>query len=162
MNVEHHIITFNEWRQRIQPLWPWNTDWHWIPVMDNPFGMVQYTGLEAFRRIIVFPVMTTVDGEPAAYTFVHNISDTHLRTRGVYVEPEFRGKADLIGPMLDWVCHLYPEPWHTLLSYYQTRTSKWAKRKQGFEELGHGWRYRVVNGRTVGDYQIILLQRRFR
>ena len=160
--VEYQILSTEEWRQRIQPLWPWNTDYHWIPLIDNPFGMMQYAGREVFTKVIVFPVMATVDGEPAAYTYVHNISDTHLRTRGVYVEPKFRGKGDLIGPLLDYACFLYPEPWHTVLSYYQTRTSKWAMRKQNFGVTAHQWRKRIVNGKPVDDYEIILLARRFR
>ena len=98
--VEFQVIEFDEWRQRIQPLWPWETDWHWIPFLNTPFGQNQYTGLDTFKRVITFPVMCTVDGVPAAYTSVFNISDTHLRIRGVYTEPEFRGRG-LVAPMLD-------------------------------------------------------------
>jgi hypothetical protein len=114
--VEFKVIDFDEWRQRMQPLWPWNTNWYWLPIINNTYGQIQYTGHEAFTRVIMFPVMCTVDGTPAAYTSVFNISDTHLRLRGVYTEPEFRGQR-LVAPMLDWACNLFPEPWHTAIGY---------------------------------------------
>ena len=159
--VNFKIITFDEWRQRIQPLWSWIDDWHHIPLINNPYGMIQYTGQEAFKRIITFPIMCTVDDEPAAYTNIYNISDTHIRVRGIYVEPKFRGQH-LVAPMIDFACKLFPQPWHTVIGYYRTNTADWAKKELEHTETDHGWRHRIVNGKPVDEYQIILLKRKFR
>lgn len=159
--VEFKVIDFDEWRQRIQPLWNWIDDWHHIPIINNPYGMIQYTGLEAFKRIITFPIMCTVHGIPAAYTNVYNISDTHIRIRGIYVEPEFRGRR-LVAPMLDFACELFPEPWHTVIGYYRTTTVDWCKQELDHVEIGHEWRNRMVDGKAVDEYQIILLGKQYR
>ena len=159
--VEFKVIEFNEWRRRICPLWSWIDDWHHIPIINNPYGMIQYTGLDAFERMIVFPIMCTVDGVPAAYTNVYNISDTHIRIRGIYVEPEFRGRR-LVAPMLDYACGLFPEPWHTLIGYYRTTTADWCKKELHHVEAGHDWRHRSGNGTALAEYKIILLERKYR
>lgn len=160
--IEYQILPFDEWRQRIQPLWPWNTDWHWIPIINNPYGMIQYRGLDAFRRIIQFPVMCTVDGTPAAYTNFYNISDTHVRLRGIYVEPEYRGHR-LVGPMLDHAASLFPEPWHTAIGYYRNTNIEYFLKTWFDEQMpNYGWRRREVGDRTEGDYTITLLRKRFR
>jgi hypothetical protein len=160
--VEHEIIPFNEWRRHIQPLWPWNTDWHWIPVIHNPHGMIQYAGEEAFERIIMFPVMCSVGGVPAAFTSVYNISDTHLRIRGIYVKPEFRGQH-LVTPMLEWACNLFPDPWHTAIIY---------AREHNIDYFLNGWfdekmpnyssRRREVGDSQEVDYTITLMRKKFR
>ena len=156
-SVQHSVIPFDEWRQHIQPLWPWQKDWHWIPIINNPYGMVQYTGVESFWRVITFPVMTMVDGEPACFTNIYNISDTHLRIRGIYCKPEFRGKG-YVAPMLDWACQLFPEPWHTVIGYYRNMTADYFLKIWCDENMpGFGWRKRVVAGRVEGDYEIMLL-----
>lgn len=160
--IEYEIIDFDDWRQRIQPLWPWNTDWHWIPIINNPYGMIQYAGSDVFKRVITFPVMCTVNGTPAAYTNIYNISDTHVRIRGIYVEPEFRGKR-LVGPMLDWACSKFPEPWHTAIGYYRNTNVDYFL-KVWFDERmpDYGWRKREVDNRIEGDYSITMLRKRFR
>ena len=112
--------------------------------------------------MIVFAVMCTVGGKPAAYTHIYNISDTHLRIRGIFVEPEFRGQR-LAAPMLDFACNLYPEPWHTVIGYYRTTTADWCEKELQHEFTSHGWRTRVLgDGRTEDKYKIILMTRRFR
>ena len=157
--TEYHIIDFDLWREKIQALWPWNTDWHWIPIINNPYAMIQYRGLDAFRRVIQFPVMVTVDGTPAAYTNFYNISDTHVRIRGIYVEPEFRGKR-LVGPMLDYAASLFPRPWRTVIGYYRNTNVDYFL-KTWFDERmpDYGWRKREVGDRTEGDYTITLLRK---
>ena len=160
--MEFEVISFEKWRQCIQPLWPWNTDYHWIPIYNNPYGMVQYRGQEVFDRMIVFPVMCTVDGEPAAFTQVYNISDTHVRIRGIYVDPKFRGQR-LVNPMVTWAVNLFPEPWHTAIGYYRTNNVDYFKKVFFDGEVEeYGWRQRIVNGKREGDYDIILLQKRIR
>jgi hypothetical protein len=159
--VEYKIVTFDEWRQQIQPLWDWNTDWHWIPIINNPYGMVQYHGVDTFVNTIVFPIMCTVDGVPAAYTNVYNISDTHIRIRGIYVEPEFRGQK-LVSPMLDYAVSLFPDPWHTCIGYYRNTNIDYFL-KIWFDEKvpGYEWRGREVGDRDEGDYSVTLLRKHF-
>jgi GNAT superfamily N-acetyltransferase len=163
--VEFKVIDFDEWRQRMQPLWPWNNDWHWIPIINNPYGQIQYTGCEAFKRVIMFPVMCTVNGTPAAYTSVFNISDTHLRLRGVYTEPEFRGQG-LVAPMLDWACNLFPEPWHTAIGYGR-ETSLDYFLKVWFDEVMPNYSSRrryehSAEDLSNGDPTVTLMRRKFR
>ena len=43
--------------------------------------------------IILFPVKYVVDGVTVAHTCVYNIDDTLIRTRGIYVEADYRGKG---------------------------------------------------------------------
>lgn len=160
--VEFKVINFDEWRQHIQPLWPWNTDWHWIPIINNPYGMIQYAGYEVFKRMVMFPVMCTVDGEPAAFTSVYNISDTHLRLRGIYVKPEFRGQR-LTVPMMEWACNLFPEPWHTVIIYGRSTNIDYYLKVWFDEQMpNYKWRKREVGDSYEGDYTITLLRKRFR
>ena len=159
MAIEYHIISFDEWRQRIQPLWEWNSDWHWIPIINNPYGMVQYHGHSVFVRTIIFPIMCTVDGEPAAYTNIYNISDTHVRLRGIWVEPEFRGQR-LVAPMLDYAVSLWPEPWHTCIGYYKPHNIDYFL-KIWFDERIEWYDWRGREGADVSE-DITLLRKRFR
>lgn len=162
MALSFDVIDTERWRKAMTELWPWNYDHRWIPLFNNPYGMVQYLGSEVFDRVLMFPVEARVDGEPAGWTCIYNVSDTHVRIRGVYVKPEFRGMG--IAPqMLDYACSLWPEPWHTCIGYYRTDTLEHFKRVWGLEEMpGAGWREREVPGQQISDYNIILTRKRFR
>ena len=161
MNVEYRITTFEDWRQKIVPLWPWNTDYRWIPIIHNPLGIMRYTGQEIFEKVVQFPTVCVVNGKPAAYACFYNISDTHIRTRGVYVEPEFRGKR-LVKPLLEFGCSLFNTNWNTfILLAREDNIDYWLKTWFDKKCDGYGFLPRLVDGKEVSP-KITVLEKRFR
>ena len=155
------IITFEEWRQNIVPLWPWNEDYRWIPIIHNPLGIMRYTGREIFEKVVQFPVVCKVDGEPAGYCCFYNISDTHIRTRGVYVDPKYRGRG-LVKPMLEYGCSLFADNWNTfILIAREDNIDYWLKTWFDRKCEGYDWLPRMVNGEEQ-DIKITMLEKKFR
>jgi len=96
-----------------------------------------------------------------AYTSVYNISDTHLRLRGIYTEPEFRGQH-LVTPMLEWACNLFPEPWHTVIIYAREYNLDYFLGGWFDEQMpNYSSRQREVN-ESFENYTITLLRKKYR
>jgi len=86
------IIKWSEYQKGIAPLWKVE-DPSTIPIWNNPYHIVQYPPHMWHTEIILFPVRYVVDDVPVAYTCVYNIDDMLIRTRGIFVEEEHRGKG---------------------------------------------------------------------
>lgn len=85
------IISWSEFCEGIAPLW--KTEPSQIPIINNPFNIIQFPKERWHTDIILFCVKWVEDGEDAAFTCVYNISNTFIRTRGIFVKEEFRGKG---------------------------------------------------------------------
>ena len=85
------IINWSDFREGIAPLW--KTDPNTIPIFNNPYHIIQYPQHLCHNSIVLFPVCYKVDGKPVAYSCVYNLSDTVIRTRGIFVLEEHRGKG---------------------------------------------------------------------
>lgn len=155
--VTYSKITFENWRESVRPLWMWIEDYHWIPIINNPYGMVQYAGKEVFDRTILFPIAASIDGEQVGWSLVYNISDTAIRVRGVYVSPKARGFGVGTG-LYDYALSLWPAPWHRYVGYYDRKSLDLFSRTWGLKPVpGHVWRTRVVPGQPVSPEKEIIL-----
>lgn len=86
------IIRWQDFQDGIAPLWKADIPSD-IPILNNPYRIIQYP-VETWRDdIVYFPCRFRVDGEIAAYTSIYNIGDRITRIRGIYVLPGFRGKG---------------------------------------------------------------------
>lgn len=85
------IITWSDFQKGIAPLWKTTPDL--IPIFNNPYHIIQYPKHMWHTSIILFPVCYKVDDVPVAYSCVYNLSDTVIRTRGIFVLEEHRGKG---------------------------------------------------------------------
>ena len=91
-NEKLEIITWSEYQQGIAPLWKVEEP-STIPIWNNPYNIVQYPQHMWHTDIILFPVKYVVDGVTVAHTCVYNLDDMFIRTRGIFVEAEHRGKG---------------------------------------------------------------------
>lgn len=154
--VQYSIITFENWRKSVRPMWKWIEDYHWIPIINNPYGMVQYQGLEVFERTLLFPIAASFDGRQVGWSLVYNISDTAIRVRGVYVLPEARGLGVGTG-LYDFALSLWPEPWNRYVGYYDEKSLELFSRTWDLKPVpGYEWRTRVVPGQSSSEGKIRL------
>jgi hypothetical protein len=86
------IITWSNFQKGIAPLWK-AEDPSTIPIVNNPYHIIQYPQHLWPSEIILFPVAWMVDEKPVAYSCVYNLSDKVIRTRGIFVLEEHRGKG---------------------------------------------------------------------
>lgn len=122
-NVKLRILPIQDWQKKIARHWNVENP-KYISAFNNPFGMIRYWGEELFSKILFFPVELQLDGQPVAYSSIYNISSTHLRIRGIYVEAPFRGRGFahiIVNKMLE----LWPRPWSTVIGYF--RPESWDK-----------------------------------
>ena len=124
--------------------------------------MLQYYGRELSSRVLYFPVCARFSNQSVAWALTYNISDTHIRIRGLFVEPEHRGKG--IGPALcDYAVSLWPSPWFRCVGYW---------RDDSFTRLAKSWGLQPVESvqprvRITGDqrkiegYKLILAYKDF-
>jgi len=91
-NEKLEIISWSEYQKGIAPLWKVE-DPSTIPIWNNPYNIVQYPQHMWHTDIILFPVKYVVDGVTVAHTCVYNLDDMFIRTRGIFVEAEHRGKG---------------------------------------------------------------------
>ena len=129
--ISFSIIPFAEWRKEIAPLWLMEGSFKRIPPILNAHGQMQYSGRELFERVLLFPIAATLSGERIAWTSVYNISDTAVRVRGIYVNPEFRSNG--IGrSMVEYAISLWPEQWSNCFMYARAsnveRYARWGFR----------------------------------
>jgi len=85
------IIPWSNFQKGIAPLW--KTKPKSIPIFNNPFHIIEYPQHMWHTSIVLFPVRYMVDDEPVAYSCVYNLSDMLIRTRGIFVLEQHRGKG---------------------------------------------------------------------
>jgi GNAT superfamily N-acetyltransferase len=111
------VITWAEFQIGIAPLWRADVPAD-IPILNNPFNIIQYP-LDGWKdRIVFFPCRLMHGDVPVAYTSIYNISDDVTRIRGIYVEPEYRGKG--IGHTI-WqkAARLFPEGFYRTVGFWR-------------------------------------------
>ena len=159
-NLSFEIIEFEEWRKSILPMWPWNQSHYWIPIINNPYGMIQYLGREVFERTLVFPIAAKVNNRSVGWCLVYNISDTVVRVRGVYVDPEFRGNR-IAQKLYDYALSIWPEPWTHYVGYYDPKSFELFQSTWNLKPIKeYLWRTRQIPGQDNNKNSKIKLGRR--
>jgi GNAT superfamily N-acetyltransferase len=85
------IVTWDEFQEGIAPLWKVIPST--IPIFNNPYSIIQYDESVWHTDIIYFPAKYVVDGKTVGYISIYNLSDMHIRPRGIYILPEYRGQG---------------------------------------------------------------------
>jgi GNAT superfamily N-acetyltransferase len=122
------VIQWSEFAEGIAKHWR-AAEPETIPIWNNPFGIVRYPRELWASSVLCFPCAWEEDGKFVAFTSVYNISDSILRTRGVYVLPEYRGRG--IGPKLmreSWNC--FPESFWRVIEWFKESDSEWHGMKR--------------------------------
>ena len=85
------LVTWDAFQEGIAPLWKVipNT----IPIFNNPYSIIQYDESVWHTDIVYFPAKYVVDGKTVGYISIYNLSDMHIRPRGIYILPEYRGQG---------------------------------------------------------------------
>lgn len=91
-NEQIELIRWEDFQRGIAPLWN-QANPSTIPIFNNPYGIIQYEESEWHEKIIYFPARYLLDNEVVGYISIYNLSDCHIRPRGIYILPEFRGKG---------------------------------------------------------------------
>jgi GNAT superfamily N-acetyltransferase len=134
--LEYRLIAFDAWLKNMRPLWNHVDDFESVPLFDNRHGIVQYSAIEAFEKIVVFPVEMLLNGQPIGWTSIYNISDVDVRIRGLYVLPEFRGRG-LGFRLCDAAISLWPLPWSRCFGLW---------RSTAYPRLQKHWKMKMVEG----------------
>jgi GNAT superfamily N-acetyltransferase len=122
-----HVIRWSEFCEGMADHWHTKQP-ETIPIWNNPFGIVQYPRERWAKDILCFPCAWVEDGVTKGYTSVYNISDTVLRTRGVYVLPAYRGNG--IGPkMMRASWDLFPNAFSRVVEWFKESDSHWHSMK---------------------------------
>jgi GNAT superfamily N-acetyltransferase len=122
------VIPWSEFAQGIAKHWR-SENPSTIPIWNNPFGIVQYPRAQWATDILCFPCTWIEDGQRVGYTSVYNISDHVLRTRGVYVLPEYRGRG--IGPkMMRASWDLFPNTFYRAVEWFKESDTDWHGMKR--------------------------------
>ena len=91
MSTTLNVITWEEFQIGIAPLWN-SSDPKTIPIFNNPYGIIQYHK-SLWKNIIYFPCEYKVNDKVVGYISIYNLSNIHIRPRGIYIKPEYRGRA---------------------------------------------------------------------
>lgn len=117
MNIAK-IIPFSEWQVGIAPLWSMEDRPHEIPIINNPFQIIQYPLADWPEKVCFLPIEYSEDGVVKGYTSMYNISDSVLRIRGIYVLPEHRGQG--VGHrMWQEAATAYPETFYRVTGFWR-------------------------------------------
>jgi len=123
------IIPWAEFQQGIAPLWYSNSP-STIPIFNNPYGIIQYDQSDWANKIIYFPAKYVVDETTVGYISIYNLSDMHIRPRGIYILPEHRGKG-LGHRMQEAAWNLFPKTFYRAFIWSRDenveRFSKYSK-----------------------------------
>jgi hypothetical protein len=104
-----NIIPWQEFQKGIAPLWN-AEDPDTIPIFNNPYGIIQYDPSD-WKDIIYFPCEYVVNDKVVGYISIYNLSDMHIRPRGIYRKPEHRGRA--FGHQMQIDCwNLFPQSFY--------------------------------------------------
>lgn len=86
------IISWKEFQEGIAVLWNSENPKN-IPIYNNPFDLIQYHTHELLDQVIYFPCKYLKNNKIVGYISIYNISNKHIRPRGIYILPDFRGKG---------------------------------------------------------------------
>jgi len=111
-SVDEHleIISWTEFQEGIAPLWH-STSPKTIPIFNNPYGIIQYCEEDWANKIIYFPAKYIQGSKTVGYISIYNLSDTHIRPRGIYILPEYRGTG-LGHRMQEAAWNLFPKTFY--------------------------------------------------
>jgi len=128
------LVTWDAFQEGIAPLWKVipNT----IPIFNNPYSIIQYDESVWHTDIVYFPAKYVVDGKTVGYISIYNLSDMHIRPRGIYILPEYRGQG-LGHEMQTAAWDLFPK------SFY--RAFIWS-REENVERFSHHSNMKIVPG----------------
>lgn len=87
-----NIISWSSFQQGINDLWK-SPDPRDIPIYNNPFNLIRYSKAQICKNIILFPCQYQLNGKIVGFISIYNLSNLHIRPRGIYIKPEFRGKG---------------------------------------------------------------------
>jgi hypothetical protein len=91
MNEFIEVIDFREFAEGMKE--HWHGDPVHTPVFNNPYSIIQYPQHLWSTDIINMSFKFKLGTETVGYTSAHNISDSIVRTRGIYILPKFRGRG---------------------------------------------------------------------
>lgn len=96
----------------------WDVPAMTIPIVNNPYRVIQYDLLSARNKVCFFPIEYSEDGIVKGYNSIYNISDSVLRFRGIYVLPEHRGKG--VGHrMCEETVEVFPKSFYRVIGFYK-------------------------------------------
>lgn len=91
-NERLEIISWGEFQEGIADLWK-SENPKSIPIFNNPYNIIQYDKSVWQEKIVYFPAKYLCDDVTVGYISIYNLSDIHIRPRGIYILPEYRGKG---------------------------------------------------------------------
>ena len=155
MKTKLNIIKWNEFQKGIAPLWN-SSNPESIPIFNNPYGIIQF-GKSQWKDIIYFPCEYVVDDIIVGYISIYNLSDTHIRPRGIYIKPEHRGKG--LGHMMQKDCwDLFPKSFYRAFIWSRAENlERFCKHSNMFilpgggniwSEFGQDFQYFLYNERA--------------
>ena len=148
------IINWEEFQKGIAPLWN-STNPDTIPIFNNPYGIIQYDQSD-WKNIIYFPCKYVINEKAVGYISIYNLSDIHIRPRGIYILPEHRGKG--LGHMMQKACwDLFPESFYRAFIWSRAENlDRFCKHSNMFvlsggsniwSEFGQSFQYFLYNER---------------
>ena len=155
MKTKLNIIKWNEFQKGIAPLWK-STNPKTIPIFNNPYSIIQYDKSK-WKDIIYFPCEYVVDDIIVGYISIYNLSDIHIRPRGIYIKPEYRGKG--LGHMMQKDCwNLFPKSFYRAFIWSRSENlERFCKNSNMFilpgggniwSEFGQDFQYFLYNERA--------------
>ena len=155
MKTKLNIIKWNEFQKGIAPLWK-STNPKTIPIFNNPYSIIQYDKSK-WKDIIYFPCEYVVDDIIVGYISIYNLSDIHIRPRGIYIKPEYRGKG--LGHMMQKDCwNLFPKSFYRAFIWSRAENlERFCKHSNMFilpgggniwSEFGQDFQYFLYNERA--------------
>jgi hypothetical protein len=90
MTMRLEVISWEEFQVGIAPLWR-SDDPTNIPILNNPYRIIQYPLGEWPEQILYYPCKLVVGDRDVAWTSIQNISPDVTRIRGIYVKEGERG-----------------------------------------------------------------------
>lgn len=157
------VISWKEFQKGIAPLWNSNNP-DTIPIFNNPYGIIQYPR-NLWKDIIYFPCKYVIDDKIIGYISIYNLSDMHIRPRGIYILPEFRGRGH--GHLMHKACwDLFPQTFYRAFIWSRAENlERFCKHSNMYilpgggniwSEFGQDFQYFLYNERSTfpDQYQI--------
>lgn len=150
------VISWKEFQKGIAPLWNSNNP-DTIPIFNNPYGIIQYPKNQ-WKDIIYFPCKYVIDDKVVGYISIYNLSDMHIRPRGIYILPEFRGRGH--GHSMQKACwDLFPQTFYRAFIWSRAENlERFCKHSNMFilpgggniwSEFGQDFQYFLYNQRST-------------
>ncbi len=119
MDCRIRVITWEAFQDGIAPLWKAEADPRSIPIVNNPYQIIEYPFGEWRDRICFFPCeAVNAAGDVIGYTSIYNISDRLTRIRGIYVLPEHQGRG-YGHEMWQQATKLFPRSFHRTVGFWR-------------------------------------------